>query len=450
MDQEPAGANPSDSGVAIGQLIGKYRVASVLGHGGMGTVYLAVHEQIGKHAAIKVLHPQYSQNPEMATRFLNEARAVNLIQHPGIINIFEFGKLDNGASYIAMDFLDGVPLHMRLQQPVEARDALRICREIAMALKAAHERGIVHRDLKPQNIMIVRDPAMPDQERVKVLDFGIAKLQAQEGPGAPAHLSTQAGAVMGTPAYMAPEQCLGAKSVTDRADVYALGVILFQMLAGRPPFTATQGWELMSMHVSASPPPLRELCPFLAPDLATLTHAMLTKEPERRPTMAEVAAELLKLLGADRGAPTPSRPLALANVDASAPTPDHLPQRAAETPALRHPRGRRALYLGGLLLCGLLLAGLALARWLPDRHAPSPTAVPAAASASPSPDSTSAAVPPLAGPVPKETAFVSAWGKGSTGPEVRVTPETPTPATRAEKKPPPRKTRRNQDIPLLN
>ena len=160
-----------------GQKVGRYEVLRLIGKGGMGDVYEAVDHEIERHAAIKILHSQFSENAEMATRFLNEARAVNIIQHPSLVAAFEFGRMPDGAAYIVMEYLEGETLRQRMskQGPLGA-DAVRIARQITSALCAAHAKHIVHRDLKPSNIMIVSDPDMVGGERVKVLDFGIAKL----------------------------------------------------------------------------------------------------------------------------------------------------------------------------------------------------------------------------------------------------------------------------------
>jgi serine/threonine protein kinase len=214
------------------QRFGNYRVVRQLGEGGMGVVFEALHEEIGKRAAIKVLHTAYSKDPQISARFLTEARAVNLVQHPGLVSIFEFGRTPDGAAFLVMEFLEGETLRERVHRlgRLAVADARRIARQIAGALAAAHEKNVVHRDLKPENVMLIPEPELPGGERAKVLDFGVAKVAQGSAAGA-----TQAGAFLGTPAYMAPEQCLSAASVDDKADVYALGVMLYETHHGAFP-----------------------------------------------------------------------------------------------------------------------------------------------------------------------------------------------------------------------
>jgi serine/threonine protein kinase len=289
-----AGPNLATPGAALvpGQYVGNYRVLRLLGSGGMGAVYQAENPSIHSRVAIKVLHPQRVTDPGAAQRFLDEARAVNIIGHPSIVRTHDLGQLADGAAYIVMELLAGQELGARLSWcggrlgPV----SLLFARQIASALAAAHARGIVHRDLKPENVMIVSDPEMPTGERVKLLDFGIAKLAAEaRAPGD--HGADAPGLIMGTPRYMSPEQCCGAP-VDGKTDVYALGIMLYQLVAGAPPFAAAAIPDLIRMHLSAEPYPLARIDPFIPPGLAALVHAMLAKDPARRPTMAEVAASL--------------------------------------------------------------------------------------------------------------------------------------------------------------
>ncbi len=275
----------------IGQLIGNYRLVKLLGEGGMGMVFEAVHDGVGGKAAIKILRPEISMQANLAARFFNEARAANAIQHPGIVRIFDCGYTQNRAAYLTMEFLAGESLRSRLERAARLPtvDVTRIGRQIASALVASHRTGIVHRDLKPDNIMLVVDPELPDGERVKVLDFGIAKMAENLGTKKDV---TDSNVVMGTPAYMSPEQCKGAKLVTDRADVYSLGVILYQMLAGRPPFVAEAAGELLIMQVTEPVPPLDGFVPGAEPSLVHLIHSMLAKESNARPAMDAVMAAL--------------------------------------------------------------------------------------------------------------------------------------------------------------
>ena len=279
----------------IGEYIGNYRLTRLIGEGGMGMVYQAVHDGVGGLAAIKILRPEVAQKKDATTRLFNEARAANSIPHPGIVRIFDCGYTSQGVAYLAMEYLAGESLRARIdrERSLTSSDALHIARQIASVLQAAHSRQVVHRDLKPDNIMLVPDPELPGGERVKLLDFGVAKL-AETLNAEP--IMTRSDTLMGTPTYMAPEQCRGAKHVTDRSDVYSLGVILYQMLAGVPPFTGETVGELIAMHLADSEPPLASLVPDLSPEIGTLVHSMLRKKPADRPSVDEVAQELKRIL----------------------------------------------------------------------------------------------------------------------------------------------------------
>ena len=285
-----------------GQRVGSYQIIRLLGEGGMGEVYEAKHEQLQRRAAIKLLKREYAQNPQIADRFLNEARIVSVIHHPGLVAVLELGQTSTGRPFIVMEFLAGESLSLRIERNRGklGPDALRIGRQIASTLAAVHKEGVVHRDLKPDNIMMVADQEAAGGERAKLLDFGIAKI-AQEGvvgsqlPGK----KTRTGLILGTPQYMAPEQCRGAGAVDEKADVYSLGVILYEMIVGVPPFQADGAGELMALQMYHPPPPLFEVAPWVSAELATLVHGMLAKDAKDRPSAAQVA-DGLELLGAPR------------------------------------------------------------------------------------------------------------------------------------------------------
>lgn len=272
----------------VGTRVGPYTVVKFLGEGGMGSVYEARNEQIDKQVAIKILRLDYANTPEIATRFFNEARACNQIEHPGLVQVLDVGQLPTGSLYLVMDYLRGETLEHRLKactRLVEHR-ALGLLRQLTSVLTAVHERGIVHRDLKPSNIMLVPDPDMPYGERIKLLDFGIAKMNATgQGPGM---ALTQTGQPIGTALYMAPEQCRGVRDVDGQADVYSLGVVFFEMLTGQPPFRAAETLTLLNMHVSAPPPSVRSAVPSVSAEIDGLVSRMLSKDRSARPTAAEL------------------------------------------------------------------------------------------------------------------------------------------------------------------
>ncbi len=287
----------------IGATVGKYRVIALIGEGGMGAVYRAEHTLIGKRAAIKVLRPELSANDEMVQRFFNEARAAARIEHPGIIDVYDFGRHD-GRAYLVMELLDGEPLSALLARgPLVPDDARRIARQIASALAAAHDASITHRDLKPDNVFLARDEAAVGGTRVKLLDFGIAKLTEADGSSS---VETRTGAVMGTPVYMSPEQCRGTGEVDHRTDLYALGCILYEMLSGRPPFTARGAGELISAHLTERPRSLAQAAPRAPAPMATLVDRLLAKTPSNRVQRArDVVAALdgeLEVTPLDSGA----------------------------------------------------------------------------------------------------------------------------------------------------
>src|SRR5215470_2721331 len=300
-----------------GTQIGAYRVLRQIGEGGMGSVWLAEHIALGRRAALKMLHPEFSNRPDIVTRFFNEARAATAIPDPGIVQIFDFGQHVDGSAYIVMELLDGEPLDRRLEREgaLSLVDGLRLMRQVASTLGAAHARGIIHRDLKPENIYIVRDPEVPGGERAKVLDFGIAKLAGDR-----AGIKTQTATVMGTPTFMSPEQCRGTGQVDQRSDVYALGCVLFTLVTGRPPFNADGAGEIIAMHLREPAPAPSQLRPGIPPELDQLVLRCLAKHPAQRfATAGELALAIGGLLGS-----SPQVPAAAAGGYATAAAPTTL------------------------------------------------------------------------------------------------------------------------------
>ena len=309
--------------------VGEYRVLRKIGEGGMGSVYAAIQPVIGKRVAIKVLAPHIASHPELVRRFVDEARAVNKIGHPNIIDIFSFGWLPDQRHYFAMEFLDGQSLADRLKGgPFRPKRRDASCAQICQALEAAHRQGIVHRDLKPDNIWIVQ-PQHGDSY-AKLLDFGIAKLV---GDGNEGH-RTQTGIVMGTPAYMSPEQCRGV-NVDKGTDIYALGMILYEMFAGRLPFQGSFA-ELITHHLITAPEPPSRHHP-VPRALEQLIMRCIDKDPAQRPPSAEALGKAL-----DAALPTADDDLQTAAV-VPAPVPAAAEQKAAPTnDTLAPPPGRTA------------------------------------------------------------------------------------------------------------
>ncbi len=311
----------------IGQVIGNYRIVSELGKGGMGMVYRAEHTQLGKPAALKMLLPQLSSDQTIVQRFFNEARAASAIDHPGIVEVFDFGTAPNGAAYIVMALLKGESLEHPLQRgPLSPLDGASIVAQVCGALAAAHAQGIVHRDLKPDNIFLTPNDLMPGGVQVKLLDFGIAKLADDKTGGG---FKTQTGMMMGTPAYMSPEQCMGKSDLDHRTDLYAIGCILFHVLTGRPPFTAGDGGTgmMIAAHIRDAPPHPRSVNANIPDALAAITMRLLEKEPAARfQTALEVRQALVSA-----GASAPSKPPVAADQFAAtlAPSFGHAPTTAS-------------------------------------------------------------------------------------------------------------------------
>jgi serine/threonine-protein kinase len=291
-----AGACPSDGAmraeigddVLLGSTIGPYRVARLLGIGGMGRVYKGVHPQIGSRVAIKVLSRECTDRRDLVDRFFAEAKAVNLIRHESIVNVLDLSTLPDGRPYIIMEYLDGAPLASIIEHAVTTRTPLplggvaRLAVEVLDALAAAHAKGIVHRDLKPDNIFVT------PSGRPKVLDFGIAKLNDMSTGSA-----TRTGSLLGTPHYMSPEQAQG-KPAEQRADIYAMGVILFECVTGQKPCLAESLFELLRQHIEETPPSPRSLRPEVSPDLEAVILTALGKTPEMRFGSAQAMSAALQ------------------------------------------------------------------------------------------------------------------------------------------------------------
>ncbi len=288
-------AAPTRSGdTLVGMTVGEYQVLAPLGEGGMGMVYRGEQPLIGKAVAIKVLKPEFASDPSQVKRFLAEARAVNAARHPGIIDIFSFGQLPDGRQYMVMELLQGRSLDEQIAEHGKLTlDLLfSVLEHMCSALAAAHAAGVIHRDLKPSNVFLCD---LPDGGHyVKVLDFGLAKSTVVQ-PGNRGAVMTATGMVVGTPAYMAPEQARG-DTVTFKCDLYALGILIFELATGKTPFEANSAVELMLKQLNEKPPRLSSKVANLPEGLDDLVAALLAKEPVDRPeSMAAVKREVQRL-----------------------------------------------------------------------------------------------------------------------------------------------------------
>lgn len=271
---------PTSGGQIIGQLIGqRFELLALAGSGGMSTVYRALDRHSGSVVAVKLASAR-GLNPNDMERFVREANMLALLQHPGIVSYVAHGHTPAGFLYLAMEWLEGEDLAHRLARaPLSVRESLVLIRRVADALGLAHRRGIVHRDLKPSNLFL-RGGSV---ERVTLLDFGIARMQGGGGVHAPGSNMTQTGHVIGTPEYMAPEQARGDRVIGAAADIFALGCVFYECLAGQPPFVAEHVAAQLARVLFEEAAPLQELRPGLPQSLADLVHSMLQKDPGRRP-----------------------------------------------------------------------------------------------------------------------------------------------------------------------
>jgi serine/threonine-protein kinase len=287
----------------IGQLIsGRYRVTSLIGSGGMGAVYVAEHTHMKKRFAVKLLHSEMAQNEEVLARFRREAEAAAHVEHPNIVAATDFGQTEDGAFFLVLEYVDGITLRAKLAEGVFSVDrALYVARQVALALEHAHGAGIVHRDLKPENVMLVTKG--DDPNFVKVLDFGVARFDPPSG--ASGQLLTQAGTVMGTPQYMAPEQAV-ADRVTHRADLYALGCVLYELLSGHTPFSGDLV-ELLTKHVTAPVPPISERAPgvIVPPPVEVVVRKLLEKDANDRYPTARALVEAIDQVAMQCGLDAP-------------------------------------------------------------------------------------------------------------------------------------------------
>ena len=285
----------------VGEIIdGRYRITKKLGEGGMGEVFAAEHLHIDKRFAIKLLRPEIVSNPEAVSRFRQEARSASSIGHKNIIGIEDFGQLPDGRIYMCMELLNGAPLNDMIKQPMAVDRLLNILIQTGHGLAAAHHKNITHRDMKPENIYVTVGPN--NEDIPKLLDFGIAKVAGNDGQ----NNLTRTGTIFGTPFYMAPEQALG-QQVDARADVYAMGVIMYEVFSGTLPFQGESFMGILTQHITTDPEPVAQRAAAagrtLPPGLADVISRCMAKDPNRRyPTMDALVQALVDVYRAIAGA----------------------------------------------------------------------------------------------------------------------------------------------------
>ena len=269
-------------------IAGRFRIEREIGTGGMGTVYLATHLGLERPVAVKIIRREFAGDADMADRFFREARTMAKLRHPNAAMIFDAGNLPDGRHFIVMEFVEGETLSQALAREgrFPASKSVRIATQICDVLEEAHRLGIIHRDLKPSNILL-------GKRGVCVLDFGVAKVLASSAESTHTHASTGSGQLIGTPRYMSPEQCLGQR-VGARSDIYSLGVLVYEMLAGRPPFIDPLQSALLVKQATAPAPPLPRLRQDIPRSLSLAVHTLLAKRPEDRPRTAALAKSLLE------------------------------------------------------------------------------------------------------------------------------------------------------------
>jgi tetratricopeptide (TPR) repeat protein/TolB-like protein len=353
----------------VDKVIGNYKIVSLLGTGGMGVVYLAEHVSLGRKAVIKFVQERLTKDAAYTQRFFTEAKTAASIRHPGIVDVFDYGKDENGRGYIVMELLEGESLRTRLrrEKPLEMGLAIALAAQMANAVAAAHEAGVIHRDLKPDNLFIVPDKESANGLRAKVLDFGLAKVTTDQAPGL-----TQSGNFVGTPLYMSPEQCRAKADIDHRTDVYSLGCILYEMVTGRPPFTDKTVGDLIIAHNTLPPTPPSELVETVTPALERAILKALAKHPDERFATMEAFATTLATLQPSK-APTAragvATPLARPRgVSAPPPLTDgakHAPV-ASTIAAAQAPTSRRKTLAIAAAALGII--ALAIGGWLAFRN----------------------------------------------------------------------------------
>jgi len=383
----------------VGQVVGSYVLTRCLGRGGMGTVYQAEHPGIGSRVAVKFLHPRHAGDPVLVERFFNEARAVNLIGHDNVVKVLDFATAPDGSPYFVMEFLEGRQLTALCGRPQPLSELGPVWLQVAEGLAAAHQRGIIHRDLKPDNILLVTRQRR--RNVVKILDFGIAKVTSPGGSS-----RTRTGLVMGTAQYMSPEQAGGEGGrIGPASDIYALGVMMFQLATGRLPFDKPGLGELLVAHMVHPPPRPRDLVPSIPEPFEKIILRCLAKKPEERfgsmTELYEAMGALLDAHGMERevaahpvgGLPEPDADKTL--LVASSPV-----RKELETTRLHQPDRRNTWrFAAG----AAAVSAVGLGGWLWSRPGPKPEATVIPAAAAPIAMPPVAPAPTVATPTPVPT-----------------------------------------------
>jgi serine/threonine-protein kinase len=358
-----------------GHLIsGKYRLEKMIAKGGMGRVFLATQIPLGRQVAVKVLLPQ-SLDPEFRKRFLLEASISARLVHRNIVTVHDYGETEDGDLYMAMEYLDGEPLSKLISRQVRipSERACRIAIQICRGLRAAHQKGVVHRDLKPSNIMLLREDEEEEDgvepgDFIKILDFGLVKVFDPQDKEIPLSTDlTRAGTLLGSPKYMAPEQirCL---PIDPRTDVYSLGVIMFQMLAGRAPFLGPTSVEILNLHLKEPPPSIAAIindADDLAPELEVIVRRAMEKDPaDRYQSMDELLSDLKAAHRLISGATMQSSIITPTPMPMPMPMPMPIPETADEPAAAseQRMRGLARLLVAAIAMTAAVLSGVAFVK----------------------------------------------------------------------------------------